>query len=150
MLLSQETIFLFSVDWTFNRMKCTYVLLKYVHSMMSQLQTESVFRRQVFNIALDMLFTAVLTVIWAIVLISLCSNISSSLNVLVFNLKIPKIILLDGFFTLLVTVSAFSPFSFLFLMKSWSRKRSGHKYIMKQGSIFWISLSPLWSAVLPA
>lgn len=80
--------------------------------MVSQLQIESVFRRQVFNIALGILFTAVLTVICNFVLVSLCSYISPSLNILVFNLKTLKIILLDGFFTSLITISAFSPFSF--------------------------------------
>lgn len=79
--------------------------------MVSQLQIESVFRRQVFNIALGILFTAVLTVICNFVLVSLCSYISLSLNILVFNLKTLKIILLDESFTSLVTISAFSPFS---------------------------------------
>lgn len=77
MLLSQETVFLcFLWNWTFNRMKSTCVLLNNVHHIMTQLQTESVFRRQVFNVASDILFRAVLTVIWNFVLVSLYSNIS--------------------------------------------------------------------------
>lgn len=151
MLLSQEAVFLcFLWNWTFNRMKSTCVLLNNVHRMMTQLQTESVFRRQVFNVASDILFRAVLTVIWNFVLVSLCSNISWSLNILVFNLKTLRIILLDGFFYFIIHHICFFSFFFLFLIKSWSLKRSGHKSIMKQGSIFWISLSPLLSAVLPA
>lgn len=118
MLLSQEAVFLcFLWNWTFNRMKSTCVLLNNVHRMMTQLQTESVFRRQVFNIASDILFRAVLTVIWNFVLVSLCSNISWSLNILVFNLKTLRIILLDGFFLL-----HYSPHLLFLLFLSFSNK----------------------------
>ena len=115
-LLSQKTIFLwcFLWNWTFNRMKSSDVLLRYVHSMMSQLQTESVFRRWVFNIALDVIFRAVLTVIWNFGLVSLYTNISGYLSFFVFNLKALSITPLNGFHCFVLHLIFFLSLSFFF------------------------------------